>query len=106
MPESTQYQTTLPNFIDLSAEDTRSNVSSLLIKQRKRIENLIKENTKPNFSLVAEIEEMHHNLSRVFSPISHLQNVMGDAEWREAYNACIPLLTDYGTELSLSLIHI
>ena len=50
--------------------------------------------------MVAEIEEMHHNLSKVFSPISHLQNVMGDAEWREAYNACIPLLTDYGTELS------
>ena len=100
MPESTQYQTTLPNFIDLSAEVTRSNVSSLLIKQRKRIKNLIEENTKPNFSLVAEIEEMHHNLSKVFSPISHLQNVMGDAEWREAYNACIPLLTDYGTELS------
>ena len=100
MPESTQYQTTLPNFIDLSAEVARSNVSSLLIKQRKRIKNLIEENTKPNFSLVAEIEEMHHNLSKVFSPISHLQNVMGDAEWREAYNACIPLLTDYGTELS------
>ena len=94
------YQTTLPDFSDLCARDISSNVSSLIKAQREKIKNLLNDDTKPNFSLVSEIEEMHHKLSMVFSPISHLQNVMDDPDWREAYNSCIPLLTEYGTELS------
>ena len=95
-----KYQTTLPDFSDLCAKDISSNVSSLIKAQREKIKNLLNDDTKPNFSLVSEIEEMHHKLSMVFSPISHLQNVMDDPDWREAYNSCIPLLTEYGTELS------
>ena len=100
MSEPSKYQTTLPDFTNLSAKDTKSDVSLLLKNQRQRIKRLIKDNTKPSFSLVSEIEDMHHKLSKVFSPISHLQNVMDNSDWREAYNSCIPLLTEYGTELS------
>ena len=95
-----KYQTTLPDFSDLCARDISSNVSSLIKAHREKIKNLLNDDTKPNFSLVSEIEEMHHKLSMVFSPISHLQNVMDDPDWREAYNSCIPILTEYGTELS------
>ena len=95
-----KYQKTIPDFSDLCARDISSNVSSLIKAHREKIKNLLNDDTKPNFSLVSEIEEMHHKLSMVFSPISHLQNVMDDPDWREAYNSCIPLLTEYGTELS------
>ncbi len=95
-----KYQKTLPDFSDLCARDISSNVSSLIKAQREKIKNLLNDDTKPNLSLVSEIEEMHHKLSMVFSPISHLQNVLDDPDWREAYNSCIPLLTEYGTELS------
>ena len=100
MSEPSKYQTTLPDFTNLSAKDTKSDVSLLLKNQRQRIKRLIKDNTKPSFSLISEIEDMHHKLSKVFSPISHLQNVMDNSDWREAYKSCIPLLTEYGTELS------
>ena len=100
MSEPSKYQTTLPDFTNLSAKDTKSDISLLLKNQRQRIKRLIKDNTKPSFSLISEIEDMHHKLSKVFSPISHLQNVMDNSDWREAYNSCIPLLTEYGTELS------
>ena len=43
---------------------------------------------------------MSHELSRVWSPISHLQSVLEDPAWREAYNASLPLMTEHGTELS------
>ncbi|MEC9415809.1 MAG: M3 family metallopeptidase [Pseudomonadota bacterium] len=100
MSEPSKYQATLPDFTNLSAKNTQSDVSSLLKNQRQKIKSLIRDNTKPSFSMVSEIEDMHHKLSKVFSPISHLQNVMDDPDWREAYNSCIPLLTEYGTELS------
>ena len=43
---------------------------------------------------------MSHELSRVWSPVSHLQSVLDSAGWRDAYNASLPLMTEYGTELS------
>ncbi|RZV35184.1 MAG: M3 family peptidase, partial [Chromatiales bacterium] len=32
--------------------------------------------------------------------VSHLQSVLGSKDWREAYKQALPLLTEYGTELS------
>jgi oligopeptidase A len=46
---------------------------------------------------------MSHELSRVWSPVSHLQSVLGDPEWRDAYNAALPLMTEHGTEISQNL---
>ena len=43
---------------------------------------------------------MHHALARAWSPIGHLNNVMNGEELRAAYNACLPLLTSYHTELA------
>jgi oligopeptidase A len=42
---------------------------------------------------------MHHRLARAWSPVSHLNGVMNSEELRAAYNACLPLLTAYHTEL-------
>jgi oligopeptidase A len=43
---------------------------------------------------------MEHELARVWSPVSHLQGVLGSREWRDAYNASLPKLTEHGTEIS------
>ena len=39
-------------------------------------------------------------MNRVWSPVRHLQSVLGSKAWRDAYNDALPLLTEYGTELS------
>lgn len=76
-------------------------LSELIAAHRQKLDELLADNSEPEFdSLVAPIEEMDHQLSRVWSPVSHLQGVLGSAEWREAYNAALPLLTEYATELS------
>ena len=43
---------------------------------------------------------MEHTLGRIWSPVRHLQSVLGSPEWREAYNQALPLLTEHGTEIS------
>ncbi len=45
------------------------------------------------------MEELSYRLSRVWSPISHLNGVANSAPMREAYNECVPLLTAYSSEL-------
>jgi len=101
MKQSNNYQSTLPDFSSLTAKEAQSTIEYLVKKQRKAIDELLKTSEKKTFaSVVNPIEEMQHELSRSFSPISHLQNVLDQPEWRNTFNSCLPLLTDYGTELS------
>ena len=76
-------------------------LSELIAAHRQKLDELLANTPEPDFdSLVAPLEEMDHELSRVWSPVSHLQGVLGSREWRDAYNKALPLLTEYGTELS------
>ena len=45
------------------------------------------------------LEEQDDRLSRVWSPVGHLNGVMNSDALRAAYNACLPKLSAYGTEV-------
>jgi oligopeptidase A len=49
--------------------------------------------------LVVPLEEMQHRLARTWSPIGHMNGVVNSEELRTAYNACLPLLTAWHTDL-------
>lgn len=49
--------------------------------------------------LIPPLEVLEDGLNRVWSPVSHLHSVADNPALREAYNTCLPLLTEYGTEL-------
>jgi oligopeptidase A len=91
----------LPRFDELTPEQVMPALSELIAEHRQKLEALLDENTDPEFeTLVSPLEEMEHELARVWSPVSHLQSVLESQEWRDAYNAALPLLTEHGTELS------
>jgi len=91
----------LPRFAELLPEQVLPALSELIAAHRQKLEALLDDTPNPDFnSLVAPLEEMEHELSRVWSPVSHLQGVLGSREWRDAYNAALPLLTEHGTDLS------
>ncbi len=91
----------LPRFAEIAPEHVLSALEHVISAHRSRLDDLLDNTADPDFdSLVAPLEEMEHELSRVWSPVSHLQGVLGSPEWREAYNAALPILTEHGTELS------
>ncbi len=91
----------LPRFADISPEHVLPALNELIAEHRRRLEELLETSGDPSFdSLVLPLEEMEHELSRVWSPVSHLQSVLGSRDWRQAYNEALPILTEYGTELS------
>jgi len=101
MPNPLLDTSSLPRFPDLSPEQVVPALSELIAAHRQKLEALLDETPEPDFdSLVAPLEEMEHELARVWSPVSHLQGVLGSRAWRDAYNAALPLLTEHGTELS------
>ncbi len=91
----------LPRFKALDPEHVVPAIRELIAQHRQKLDALLESNPDPDFdSLVLPIEEMEHELSRVWSPVSHLQGVLGSREWRDAYNAALPLLSEYSTDLS------
>jgi len=95
-----QVPATLPPFTAIRPEHVEPAVVETLAANRVAIEQLlatIQEPTWDNF--VQPIEDMNERLSRLWSPVSHLNAVMNNDPLRHAYNACLPRLTAYATEL-------
>ena len=93
--------TTLPRFDDLKPDHAQPALAELIAAHRGKLAELLDDPAAKNFtSLIAPLEEMSHELSRVWSPVSHLQSVLEDPAWRDAYNASLPLMTEHATELS------
>ena len=91
----------LPRFDDISPHHVLPAVEQLISDHRKQLNTLLEQNSDPDFeSLVVPVELMEHELGRVWSPVTHLQSVLGSPDWRDAYNQALPLLTEHGTEIS------
>ena len=91
----------LPRFDEIQPEHVLPAIRKVIEDNRSRLDNLLSSGTMPDIdALVAPIEHMEHELGRVWSPVSHLQSVLGSRDWREAYKQALPLLTEYGTEIS------
>ncbi len=89
----------LPDFGRIEARHARPALAEVLAQNRARLAELTAQETPTFASLVVPVEELSYRLSRVFSPISHLNAVANSTEMREAYNECVPLLTEYSSEL-------
>jgi oligopeptidase A len=89
----------LPAFGRIEAGHARPALEKVLADNRARLAELTAQ-AHPTFaSLVEPVEELSYTLSRVWSPIGHLNAVANSADMREAYNECVPLLTAYSSEL-------
>jgi oligopeptidase A len=91
----------LPRFDAIKPQHAVPALEELIAAHRQKLAALLDDPDARDFeTLVVPLEEMSHELSRVWSPVSHLQSVLEDPEWRDAYNASLPLMTEYDTELS------
>jgi oligopeptidase A len=90
----------LPHFTAIRPEHVEPAVDTTLAANRAAIEKLLAEVREPAWdSFVQPVEDMNERLSRLWSPVSHLNAVMNNDALRKAYNACLPKLSAYSTEL-------
>jgi oligopeptidase A len=89
----------LPRFRGIEAAHVEPAIRQLLDDNRAEIAGLLATGANRWDTLVVPLERMHHRLARAWSPAGHLNGVMNSDELRAAYNACLPLLTAYHTEL-------
>jgi oligopeptidase A len=93
-------QTGLPAFSRIKPEHVEPAIDHLLSENRRLIAELLDTVKAPTWqNLVEPIEVWEDRLERVWSPVSHMNAVVNNEELRAAYNACLPKLSDYGTEI-------
>jgi oligopeptidase A len=94
--------TALPAFDRIAATEVESTIRALLQRNRGEVATL-ESQPHPTFdNTVLPLEQLSHRLSRTWSPISHLNGVLNSEELRASYNACLPLLSNYWTDLAQS----
>lgn len=90
--------TVLPVFSQIKPEYIQPALEQAIANCREKIEQVTSQNNQFTWdNLVAPLEEVDDKLSQLWSPISHLNSVMSTDELRAAHDACLPLLSDYGT---------
>jgi hypothetical protein len=89
----------LPAF-PASGPPTSSRPSGRSSTEPARVEEILAAAEPPRWdNLVVPLEALEHRLARVWAPVGHLNAVQNTEALRKAYNACLPLLSDYSSEL-------
>ena len=94
------HDATLPAFLSIRPEHVEPAVRQVLDENRRGLQQLLGSGASGWDGIVVPIERMQHRLARTWSPVGHLNGVANGDELRAAYNACLPLLTAYHTELA------
>jgi len=88
----------LPPFSRIEPGHAEPAIRQLIERNRQAIDALLAASDTYTWENLCEpIEALEDELSRAWSPISHLNGVLNSDELRAAYNACLPLLSEYGT---------
>ncbi|MGJ0484032.1 MAG: oligopeptidase A [Methylomicrobium sp.] len=92
--------TELPLFSQIKPAHVEPAIDQLLADARATVESCLNATTDYSWkNLIEPIENAEDRLGKAWSPVSHLNSVMNSDELREAYNACLPKLSAYSTEM-------
>jgi oligopeptidase A len=89
----------LPEFSKISPPMIKPAIEQLIAQNREAITALIALPRHDWNTLIKPLELMNDRLDKAWSPVRHLNSVKSSPELREAYNACLPLLSEYSTEI-------
>lgn len=87
----------LPPFSQIQPEHIQPAIEKLIQDCRDTIEQVLAQPTLSWENFILPLSESGDKLTRAWSPISHLNSVKNSPELREAYQACLPLLSEYST---------
>jgi oligopeptidase A len=94
------HEVLLPPFSQIKPADIKPAIESLLEQNRETVARLTAHPESADWdSVIAPLDEMGDRLNNAWSPVSHMNSVVNSDELREAYNACLPLLSEYWTEM-------
>ena len=93
-----QYE--LPPFSKIRPEQVKPAVEQIISESETAIEKLLNDNSSFSWeSLQEPMDSLGDRLSQSWSPVGHMNAVVNSDELRDAYNSCLPLLSEYSTRI-------
>ena len=89
----------LPPFDQIQAQHIVPAIEAILDENRRAVDAILKADTFTYAGLAHSLEELSDRLNKAWSPVSHMNSVVSNDELREAVNYCLPLISEYETEL-------
>lgn len=75
-------------------------IDQLLAEARSSVEQHLQATQHYTWkNLIEPLEDVDDKLNKAWSPVSHMNSVVNSDELRDAYNACLPRLSAYSTEM-------
>ncbi len=88
-----------PYFSAIKAEDIQPTIEKAIADCKVTVEAVVAAGDYSYAGLCERLDEVDTHLSNLWSPVSHMNSVLSTDAWREAHDACLPLLSEYGTWL-------
>jgi oligopeptidase A len=90
----------LPLFSQIKPKHVEPAIDQLLADARASVEQQLNATTNYTWdNLIEPLENADDKLGKAWSPVSHLNSVVNNDALRDAYNACLPKLSAYSTEM-------
>ena len=89
----------LPPFDQIQAQHIVPAIEAILDENRRAVDAILKADTFTYAGLAHSLEELSDRLNKAWSPVSHMNSVVSNDELRVAVNYCLPLISEYETEL-------
>ncbi|HDZ8928794.1 TPA: oligopeptidase A [Aeromonas dhakensis] len=88
----------LPPFSQIQPDQVQPAVTQAIADCKQKISDVLAQREPHTWdSLIAPLEEVNDRLSRIWSPVSHLNSVLNSEALREAHDACLPQLSEFQT---------
>lgn len=93
-------QARLPDFGAIKPEHALPAVERLIDESRQAMDRSITGGATPSWETVIDpLDTAEDRLGRGFAPVAHLHAVMDSPDWRDAFSACLPKLSEFASEL-------
>ena len=90
----------LPHFSKINPEHVQPAVEAIIKENEEAIESLLSGNNEFSWqSLQEPMDDLGDRLGQAWSPVGHMNAVVNSDELRDAYNACLPILSEFSTRL-------
>lgn len=87
----------LPPFSQIKPEHIQPAVEQAIADCKAVIAHVVAQAQPTWQNLVEPLEEADDKLSKIWSPVGHMNAVVNSDELRVVYEACLPVLSEYGT---------
>lgn len=87
----------LPLFSQISTQDIVPAIKKAIENCKSVIDEVVENGNVTYAEVVERIDDTDDILARMWSPVGHMNSVVSSDELREAHDACLPMLSEFGT---------